>query len=315
MRPITDELLIGISGVAATVSGLFFVGVFFFVEVGSRRRFGSGRAMLPYMRAGTRIVLLLFAMSLLLSLSLAALDLLWCRVLYVVMCVVLIAANIETAVRVRSAQVTGTRTLLLNEVLGSVGVVAIAVLPWFRGDPWPDREGLTLATLLALAAALLSVGAIALSAFDVVRTDASGAPHDGVAILVRRFYERLWNGWDDEAVDRTLAPEFTFRGSLGQETTGRDGWRAYRDRIRRGSADFHNEIVTLVVDGDNAAARLRYTGTHTGELLGRAPTGRAFSYTGAAFFAASDGLLTDAWVLGDLEHLREQLRPDAEDRT
>jgi predicted ester cyclase len=311
VRPVTDELLIGIAGVTATVSGLFFVGVFFFIEVGSRRRTGSGRALLPYMRAGTRIVLFLFAMALLLSLALVALDLVWSRALYVVMCVIVVAANIETAVRVRTVQVTGSRTLLLNEVVGSVGVVAIAVLPWLSGDPWPGREGLTLASLLALAAAFVSVGAIALAAFDVVRVDAPEEAHDSIAILVRRFYEQLWNGWDDAAVDRTLAPGFTFRGSLGQETTGRDGWRAYRDHIRQASADFHNDIVTLVVDGDTAAARLRYSGTHTGDLLGYAPTGRAFSYSGAAFFTAADGLLTGAWVLGDLQNLRDQLAPDA----
>ena len=66
----------------------------------------------------------------------------------------------------------------------------------------------------------------------------------------------------------TLSPGFTFRGSLGQETTGRQGWRRYRDLIREGSADFHNEIVDLVSDGTRAAARLRFTGTHTGPLLG-----------------------------------------------
>jgi predicted ester cyclase len=43
-------------------------------------------------------------------------------------------------------------------------------------------------------------------------------------------------------------------------------------------------------------------------LLGQPPTGRHFTYAGAAFFTASGELLTDAWVLGDLERLRAQLR-------
>lgn len=125
--------------------------------------------------------------------------------------------------------------------------------------------------------------------------------------LVPRFYERLWNAWDDSAVEGTLAAGFTFRGSLGQRTSGRDGWRAYRDLIRRGAPDFHNEVVDLVVSGDRAAARLRYSGTHRGPLLGVPPTGRRFTYSGAAFFTAAHGLLTDAWVLGDVEDLRRQL--------
>jgi SnoaL-like polyketide cyclase len=92
--------------------------------------------------------------------------------------------------------------------------------------------------------------------------------------LVERFYGELWNRWDDSAVDGTLSPGFAFRGTLGRETTGRDGWRGYRDMVRAGSADFRNEIVELLCDGQRAAARLRYTGTHTGLLLGLPATQR-----------------------------------------
>lgn len=109
--------------------------------------------------------------------------------------------------------------------------------------------------------------------------------------------------WDDAAVEGVLSPDFTFRGSLGTETSGVKEWRAYRDSIRAGAADFHNEIVALVVEDDQAAARLLYSGTHTGPLLGIEATGRDFSYAGAAFFHASSEKLTDAWVLGDIAGL------------
>jgi predicted ester cyclase len=125
--------------------------------------------------------------------------------------------------------------------------------------------------------------------------------------LVRAFYEDLWNSWDDRLVDSVLSPSFEFRGSLGTSTTGRDGWRSYRDTVRGGSSDFHNAVVTLVCEGPSAAARLRYSGTHTGPLLGLPATGRRFEYAGAAFFTVEDGLLASAWVLGDLTTLREQL--------
>lgn len=129
-----------------------------------------------------------------------------------------------------------------------------------------------------------------------------------VGNLVRRFYADLWNRWDDSAVDEVLAEDFAFRGSMGTRTHGRDGWREYRDTIRRGAPDFHNELVDLVVDGDRAAARLNYTGRHAGPLAGLPPTGRRFTYAGAAFFTSRDGRLTAAWVLGDLHGLHDQLR-------
>ncbi len=128
-----------------------------------------------------------------------------------------------------------------------------------------------------------------------------------ITSLVRRFYADLWNAWDDSAVEAVLAADLRFRGSLGQTVHGRDGWRGYRDVVRAGSEDFHNEVVDLVVSGARAAARLEYSGTQTGPLLGLDPTGRRFAYAGAAFFTESEGRLVDIWVLGDVESLRRQL--------
>jgi len=132
---------------------------------------------------------------------------------------------------------------------------------------------------------------------------------NAVPALVHRFYDDLWNRWEDAAVDEVLAPRFSFRGSLGTETVGRDGWRGYRNSIRAGSSDFHNTVVTLVAHEAQAAARLLYSGTHTGPLLGLPATGRRFEYAGAAFFTVEDGQLASAWVLGDLAALRGQLDP------
>lgn len=128
-----------------------------------------------------------------------------------------------------------------------------------------------------------------------------------IADLIGRFYADLWNRWDDAAVDQVLAEDFGFRGSLGTETLGRDGWRGYRDTFRSGAPDFHNEVLELVCAEDRAAARLRYTGHHLGPLAGIPATGRRFEYAGAAFFTSSAGKLTSAWVLGDLAALRSQL--------
>jgi steroid delta-isomerase-like uncharacterized protein len=125
--------------------------------------------------------------------------------------------------------------------------------------------------------------------------------------LVEEFYADVWNGWNDVAIDRVLDERFVFRGSLGDEVRGRDGFRGYRDKIRVAFPDFHNEIVDLVVGDGKAAARLLYTGTHMGEALGVPASGAAISYSGAAFFRADGGRLRQAWVLGDLDQLRRQL--------
>ena len=55
--------------------------------------------------------------------------------------------------------------------------------------------------------------------------------------LIERFYARAWNSWDDAAVTGLLDERFVFRGSLGDEVTGRDGFRGYRDKVRAAFPD------------------------------------------------------------------------------
>ena len=128
-----------------------------------------------------------------------------------------------------------------------------------------------------------------------------------IAELVRRFYNDAWDRWDDEAVDQLLAEDFVFRGSLGDEERGRDGFRAYRDKLRAAFPNFSNEIVYLVAEGERAAVRLRCSGRHEGELFAIAPTGRSVTYEATAFLRSRASQLCEVWALGDLVGLRAQL--------
>jgi hypothetical protein len=109
-------------------------------------------------------------MPLMLSLGLVALGINWNRVLFALLSVLLIGANIDTALRIWSvAKVTGSTALLVNEVLGSVAVLTLVVLPWALGGFHPTREDLTWAILLSFASGFLSVSALVLSVFDTAR--------------------------------------------------------------------------------------------------------------------------------------------------
>ena len=125
--------------------------------------------------------------------------------------------------------------------------------------------------------------------------------------LVRRYYEEIWNQWDDEAVDQLIAADISFHGSLGISVEGLDGFRDYVARVRAAFPDFHNAINDLIAESDNVVAVLTYTGTHCGELFGIAPTGRRISYRGIAVFQIRDGKISKGYVLGDTQTLRTQL--------
>jgi predicted ester cyclase len=125
--------------------------------------------------------------------------------------------------------------------------------------------------------------------------------------LIDRFYDDMWNRFDKTIFPEILHSEIRFRGSLGQITTGFEHFGEYVDFTEAFSPDFHNEVITTITEGNRTFARLSYTGTHQGEVLGLAPTGRTFEYTGAAVFTFRGDLIGDVWVLGDIYGLMGQL--------
>jgi hypothetical protein len=174
MREVSDAFLLLMAEVSATLIGLFLVGILFLVEAGFRQAEHARRVLQPYNRSGTRIVLLLFALPLALSLTLVVLEPIWSRLLFALFCVALVAANVDTLRRIRPVlELTGSGTLLANELAGTACVVLLVILPWALGGFHPTREDLTWAILLSFAAGFLSLTTILLSVFDTVKDDAA----------------------------------------------------------------------------------------------------------------------------------------------
>jgi hypothetical protein len=167
MREVSDAFLLNMAEVSAALIGLFLVGVFFYVESGFRRLSQHREVVERYYRAGTRIVLVLFAIPLGLSLTLVVLDPVWSRWLFAFLSLLLIAANVDTVTRMRAlARATGmTAFLLVNEGLGTVGVAVLVSVPWILGGLHPTREDLTWAILLSFATGFIAISALVLSTF------------------------------------------------------------------------------------------------------------------------------------------------------
>ena len=168
MREVSDAFLLNIAEVTAALAGLFLVGIFFFVESVFRGR--ERDALEPYFRSGTRIVLVLFSFPLLLSMTLVVMDPVWSHLLFALLSVLLIAANVDSVRKVRGVGETSP-ILWIHEWIGTGLVAFIVALPWILGGIDPSREDLTWSILLSFAVGFLSVSAIVLAAFDVARVD------------------------------------------------------------------------------------------------------------------------------------------------
>jgi hypothetical protein len=123
--------------------------------------------------------MIVFAISLGLSLAVVALTLPWARALFAVLSLVLVVANVDSALRVRGVKkATGSTALLVNEALGTAMVVVLVVTPWALGGLHPTREDLTWAIVLSFAAGFLSISATVMSAFDIARLEATQRSED-----------------------------------------------------------------------------------------------------------------------------------------
>jgi steroid delta-isomerase-like uncharacterized protein len=132
--------------------------------------------------------------------------------------------------------------------------------------------------------------------------------------LVERFYYEVWNRADEAAAKEILHADFRFRGSLGPEYHGPDGFISYMRLIHTALANFTCTIDDLVATDHRAAARMTFSGVHRDRLFSVDATGREIRWSGAAFFTADGRQITTLWVLGDVDSVKQQLNAPAASR-
>jgi len=129
--------------------------------------------------------------------------------------------------------------------------------------------------------------------------------------IIERFYAEIWNAHDTALAQDICDNDIAFRGSLGAESRGIEPFLAYVDSIHASLSGYRCDIEELVTERNRGFAKMRFSGKHTGDFLGFAPTNRMVSWSGAALFYLADEKIHRVWVLGDLHALHLQLSSDA----
>jgi steroid delta-isomerase-like uncharacterized protein len=121
--------------------------------------------------------------------------------------------------------------------------------------------------------------------------------------VVRRFYGELWNRRRLELADEIVSETIRFRGSLGTTCVGREAFEDYVRTVRTAFPDWHNRIDEILAVEDRVVTRMTWSGTHRGALGDIEPTDARVEYAGAAFFLLEEGLIEEAWIVGDTQEL------------
>ncbi len=112
---------------------------------------------------------------------------------------------------------------------------------------------------------------------------------------IHRFVDEALNCGILDVVDET-------RGEFAEQSKVRI--RAWR----RAFPDFHTTIENLIAEDDWVAFHLRHQGTHEGEFLGVAATGRRVDFRSMVFNRFLNGVVVENWGLHDHARVLEYLR-------
>ncbi len=125
---------------------------------------------------------------------------------------------------------------------------------------------------------------------------------------VLALFESVWNKEEFGLIENLWASEvpFHFRGQA--PVVDRDGLQDQVTSWREAFPDFHFVVEDIIAEGDRVAARVKFTGTHTGtEWFGLAATGKEIDVTEMMFFRLADGVVVEAWEDYDEQAMRRQL--------
>jgi steroid delta-isomerase-like uncharacterized protein len=122
----------------------------------------------------------------------------------------------------------------------------------------------------------------------------------------RSYYEQVLNQGNMSAAEAIFAPDIQFHYPLG-DLSGADTVKGFLAGVRTAFPDIHFAVADLVAEGNSVAARWTLTGTQTGELSGRAPTGQRVSVPGIAVFHVVNGKIHEMWTAFDPARLMRVL--------
>jgi len=117
--------------------------------------------------------------------------------------------------------------------------------------------------------------------------------------LARRFYEEVFNKKNLKALDELCSPNFVDHNPMPGQEPGVQGIKELFNMFMGAFPDFNLKIEELVAERDLVVALTSGTGTHKGELMGAAPTGKKVTFKGIDMIRIRDGKATDVWHYGD----------------
>jgi predicted ester cyclase len=125
--------------------------------------------------------------------------------------------------------------------------------------------------------------------------------------VVRTWFDEVWNERRLDSIDRFFTPNVVSYGLPGGEMRGPDNFKPLHTAFCGAFPDIHVAIERTVAQGEMVAAHVRVTGTHRGDTLGFASTGRSVDFQGMLIARIVEGEFREVWNCFDFLSMYQQL--------
>ncbi|MFQ6059407.1 MAG: ester cyclase [Anaerolineae bacterium] len=125
--------------------------------------------------------------------------------------------------------------------------------------------------------------------------------------LVRRLIEEAWNKGNLAVIDELLSPDYVLHFAAPGATPDREGYKQAVSMHHTAFADFRLTIEDMVAEGDKVVIRWTIRGTHKGEYIGIAATGKEVTMTGISIRRIEGGKIMEEWLESDMLGLMQQM--------
>jgi steroid delta-isomerase-like uncharacterized protein len=132
-------------------------------------------------------------------------------------------------------------------------------------------------------------------------------PSEAAKAVVRCNTDEVQSGGNFEVFEKLFADDFLDHTPQPGCTPDKDGARQLYKTLRTAFPDLHADIHWQSAEGDRVTTYKTYHGTHRGEFLGVAPTGRRIQFETVDVMRVRNGEITEHWGVANLFSLMQQL--------
>ena len=108
-------------------------------------------------------------------------------------------------------------------------------------------------------------------------------------------------------IDEVFHPGVLIRTPLPVQATGAQAFKEVFATLHRAFPDLHVTVEDLIEEGDKVVCRNTVTGTHHGQYMGLAPTGKSVAYNEIFILRFVNGRIAEIWGIVDVLSQMKQL--------